>query len=33
VVPRREAASELFDFSGADQAAHANEIVLVSRAR
>jgi diadenosine tetraphosphate (Ap4A) HIT family hydrolase len=32
LVPRREGARELFDFLGADQAALANEIALVSRA-
>jgi diadenosine tetraphosphate (Ap4A) HIT family hydrolase len=32
LVPRRAGASELFDVSGADQAALANEIALVSRA-
>jgi diadenosine tetraphosphate (Ap4A) HIT family hydrolase len=32
LVPRRVGASELFDFLGADQAALANEIALVSRA-
>jgi len=32
LVPRRAGASELFDLSGADQAALANEIALVSRA-
>jgi diadenosine tetraphosphate (Ap4A) HIT family hydrolase len=31
-VPRRPGASELFDLSGADQAALANEVALVSRA-
>src|SRR5579859_5332770 len=32
LVPRRPGATELFDFSGADQAALANEIALASRA-
>ncbi len=32
LVPRRVGASELFDLSGADQAALASEIALVSRA-
>jgi diadenosine tetraphosphate (Ap4A) HIT family hydrolase len=32
LVPRRAGASELFDVLGADQAALANEVALVSRA-
>jgi diadenosine tetraphosphate (Ap4A) HIT family hydrolase len=32
LVPRRPGATELFDLSGADQAALANELALVSRA-